>query len=187
MKPLKIELLAGRILISVSFLQDFYFKKSVVLLADHSSEGTFGLIINKPVDVRLSDISSEFEDFEAPVFLGGPVKTDSLFFLHTRPDLIDLGVPILEGLYWGGNIETVKELIHEKKISKDEIRFFVGYAGWASRQLDRELEENSWVVSFTDLHQVIQSNPGDLWKQTLRKLGREYALWVHYPADPMMN
>lgn len=187
MKPIKIEPLAGRILISVPFMQDFYFKKSVILLADHSDEGSFGLIINKPVDVKLSDISNEFEGFEAPVFLGGPVKTDSLFFIHTRPDLIDEGVPILEGLYWGGNIDTVRELILKHEIEKDEIRFFVGYSGWSAKQLEQELEANSWVVSFTDLKQVIKSNPVELWGQTLKKLGKEYALWVNYPPDPSLN
>lgn len=187
MKPLKIEPLAGRILISVPFLQDFYFKKSVILLADHSSEGSFGLIINKPVDVKLSDISSEFEGFEAQVFLGGPVKTDSLFFIHTRPDLIDEGVPILEGLYWGGNIDTVRELIHNQQLNKDDIRFFVGYSGWSPKQLEQELESNSWVVSFTDIKQVIRSNPLDLWGQTLKKLGSEYKFWVNYPSDPILN
>ena len=187
MKPHKIDPIAGRILISVPFLQDFYFRKSVVLIADHSSEGSFGLIINKPVDVKLSDIASEFEGFEAPVFLGGPVKTDSLFFIHTRPDLIDEGVPILEGLYWGGNIETVRDLIKEHRLEKDEIRFFVGYSGWSAKQLDRELEEKSWVVSLTDLKQVIKSNPLDLWGQTLKKLGREYSFWVNYPPDPTLN
>ena len=187
MEPLRIDPLAGRILISVPFLQDFYFKKSVVLLADHSSEGSFGIIINKPVDVKLSDIATEFEGFEAPVFLGGPVKTDSLFFIHTRPDLIDEGVPILDGLYWGGNIETVRDLIKDHKLEKTEIRFFVGYSGWTAHQLDRELEEKSWVVSLTDLKQVIKSNPVDLWGQTLKKLGREFSFWVNYPSDPSLN
>lgn len=187
MKPHKIDPIAGRILISVPFLQDFYFRRSVVLLADHSEEGSFGLIINKPVDVRLSDIASEFEGFESPVYLGGPVKTDSLFFIHTRPDLIAEGVPILEGLYWGGNIETVRDLIRGNRLGKDEIRFFVGYSGWSAKQLDRELEEKSWVVSMTDIKQIIDTSPGDLWGKTLKKLGREYAFWVNYPPDPSLN
>ncbi|HCT70362.1 hypothetical protein SDC9_18083 [bioreactor metagenome] len=187
MEPIKIKPLAGRILISVPFLQDFYFRKSVVLLADHSEEGSFGIIINKPVEVKLSDVAVDFAGFDAPVYLGGPVKTDSLFFIHTRPDIIDDGVKILEGLYWGGNIETVKTLIREKRLNREDIRFFVGYAGWMANQLDQELEENSWVVSMTDLNQIIKTNPVDLWNQTLKKLGREYKLWVNYPPDPMMN
>lgn len=187
MEPIKIKPLAGRILISVPFLQDFYFKKAVVLLADHSDEGSFGVIINKPVKVKLSELESDFEGFDAPVFIGGPVNTDKLFFIHTRPDLIEDGVRILDGLYWGGNLETVRKLIHEKKLSEAEIRFFVGYSGWMAKQLDRELEENSWVVSLTNTDQVIRSDPDEMWKQTLRKLGREYKLWVNYPPDPMLN
>jgi putative transcriptional regulator len=163
MEPSRIKPNTGRILISVPFLQDFYFKKSVVLLAEHGSEGSFGIIINKPVEVKLSDIASEFEGFDAPVFLGGPVKTDSLFFIHTRPDLIDEGMPILDGLYWGGNIDTVKHLIKQGRLNKSEIRFFIGYSGWVANQLNRELEEKSWVVSLTNPAQVFRSNPLELW------------------------
>jgi putative transcriptional regulator len=187
MEPLKIKPLAGRILISVPFLQDFYFRKSVVLLADHNDDGSFGLIVNKPVDVKLSDISPEFSGFNAPVYLGGPVKTDSLFFMHTRPDLIEDGAKIMEGLYWGGNIETVRQLVKNGSITPGEVRFFVGYAGWTANQLDRELEEKSWVVSMADLEQIIQKDTRDMWNQTLKKLGHEYKLWVNYPPDPIMN
>ncbi|GAB1403974.1 YqgE/AlgH family protein [Lentimicrobium sp.] len=187
MEPFKIKPNTGRILISVPFLQDFYFRKSVVLLAEHGIDGSFGIILNKPVEVKLSDVSNDFEGFDAPVFLGGPVKTDSLFFIHTRPDLIDDGVKILEGLYWGGNIELVKELIRLGKLKAEDIRFFVGYAGWVPDQLERELEENSWVVSVTDLQEVINENPIELWKHALKKLGREYTFWVNYPPDPILN
>ncbi len=187
MEPSKIKPHTGRILISVPFLQDFYFKKSVVLLAEHSDEGSFGIIINKPVEVKLSDITSEFEDFDAPVFLGGPVKTDSLFFIHSRPDLIDDGIPIIDGLYWGGNIDTVKELIRTKELSSSEIKFYIGYSGWVANQLNRELEEKSWVVSMTTQQQVFRSNPTELWAQTLKKLGKEYKFWAVYPPDPSYN
>ncbi len=187
MEPSKIKPHTGRILISVPFLQDFYFKKSVVLLAEHSDEGSFGIIINKPVEVKLSDITSEFEDFDAPVFLGGPVKTDSLFFIHSRPDLIDDGIPIIDGLYWGGNIDTVKELIRTKELSSSEIKFYIGYSGWVANQLNRELEEKSWVVSMTTQQQVFRSNPTELWALTLKKLGKEYKFWAVYPPDPSYN
>lgn len=187
MEPFKIRPNTGRILISVPFLQDFYFRKSVVLLADHSDEGSFGIILNKPVEVRLSDVSSDFEGFDAPVYLGGPVKTDSLFFIHTRPDLIDDGVKILDGLYWGGNIELVKELIRQQQLTAGDIRFYVGYAGWVPNQLERELEEKSWVVSVTELKDIISGNPLEMWRHSLKKLGHEYTFWVNYPPDPILN
>ena len=73
LKPTK-----GRILISEPFLVDYYFKRSVVLLAEHNDEGSFGLIINKPVDMHLGDVLHDFPDFNAPIYLGGPVKTENL-------------------------------------------------------------------------------------------------------------
>ncbi|MCX6269889.1 MAG: YqgE/AlgH family protein [Bacteroidetes bacterium] len=128
--------LTGRLLISEPALQDFYFRKSVILLADHSAEGSFGLIINKPVDVKLTEVVKDFPEFEARVFLGGPVKTDSIFFIHTRNDLISNSTKILEGLYWGGDIEQVKKLMQASLILPQHIRFFIGYSGWAPGQLD---------------------------------------------------
>ena len=85
----------GRFLISEPSLQDFYFRKSVVLLAEHNDEGSFGLIVNKPVSVKLSEIVKGFPVFESPVFLGGPVKTDSLFYLHTCGEAIRESMKIM--------------------------------------------------------------------------------------------
>ena len=117
----------GKILISEPFLIDYYFKRSVVLLAEHNEEGTFGLIINKPVDIALSDVLHDFPEFDSPVYLGGPVKTDSLYFIHTLGDRLENSLEITEGLYWGGDIEVVKEMITLGKITAKEIKFFVGY------------------------------------------------------------
>ncbi|MCD4737049.1 MAG: YqgE/AlgH family protein, partial [Bacteroidales bacterium] len=73
----------GKILISEPFLTDYYFKRSVVLLAEHNEDGSFGLILNKPVNLEFNDILKNFPTFHGQMFLGGPVKTDSLFFIHT--------------------------------------------------------------------------------------------------------
>ncbi|MHC1707119.1 MAG: YqgE/AlgH family protein [Bacteroidales bacterium] len=178
---------AGRLLISEPSLQDFYFRKAVVLLADHGEEGSFGLIINKPIHVKLNEVAKDFPDFNATVFLGGPVKTDSIFFIHTRNDLIKDSLKVLPGIYWGGNIERVTELMVKHEISAREIRFFVGYSGWAPKQLDEEMERNSWIVSKTFKDQVISDNPENLWSEILRSLGGQYQLWSNFPNDPSLN
>lgn len=178
---------AGRLLISEPSLQDFYFRKAVVLLADHGEEGSFGLIINKPIHIRLNEVAKDFPDFDATVFLGGPVKTDSIFFIHTRDDLVSDSMQILPGLFWGGDIDQVRELMLTNAISAKEIRFFVGYAGWAPKQLDEEMERNSWIVSKTFKDQVISDKPESLWSEILRSMGGEYQLWSNYPNDPALN
>lgn len=177
----------GKILISEPFLSDYYFKRSVVLLAEHNEEGTFGLIINKPVDLILNDILHDFPEFDATVYLGGPVKTDSLYFIHTLGDRLENSLEILHGLYWGGDIELVKELIKLGKISPNEIKFFIGYSGWVSKQLEAELARNSWLVANIKANQVMNSDPNKLWDESLKKLGGDYAYWTNFPSDPVMN
>lgn len=182
LKPTK-----GRILISEPFLVDHYFKRSVVLLAEHNEEGSFGLIINKPVGLILSDVLKDFPIFDAPVFLGGPVKPDSLYFIHTLGDNIENSLEITEGLYWGGEIEQVKELMTIGKIKSNEIKFFVGYSGWVSKQLEGELARNSWLVSNTNAQQVMKANPESLWNDTVNNMGGDYAYWTNFPTDPTHN
>jgi putative transcriptional regulator len=177
----------GKILISEPFLIDYYFKRSVVLLAEHNDEGTFGLIINKPVDLVLSDVLQDFPTFDAPVFLGGPVKTDSLYFIHTLGEAIENSLEISDGLFWGGDIELVKEMIAIGKIKSKEIKFFVGYSGWVSKQLESELARNSWLVANIKAKQVMEANPDRLWKETVKKMGEDYAYWTNFPSDPAMN
>jgi len=176
----------GIILISEPSLQDYYFRQSVVLLAEHSKEGTFGFIINKPVEMRLPELFEDMLEFDFPVYMGGPVKTDSVFFVHTLDD-IDGSLKIMQGLYWGGNINTVKSYIRKGLINETHIRFFVGYAGWEPSQLNREINENSWVLSHTTPEEVISTKPGTLWSNYLKHMGHDYAIWANYPADPTLN
>lgn len=177
----------GRILISEPFLIDYYFKRSVVLLAEHNDEGSFGLIINKPVDMQLSDVLQDFPEFNAPIYLGGPVKTENLYFIHTKGKLIEESMKILDGLYWGGDIEHVKELITIGKLTPEDIKFFVGYSGWVAKQLDGELSKNSWLVSNIKAQQVMNFNSEKMWDDVIKKLGRDYAYWTNFPSDPALN
>lgn len=178
---------AGRILISEPLLQDFYFRRSVVLLADHSDEGTFGLILNKPVDVRFNDVIKGFPHFKAPLYLGGPVQTGNLYFIHTLGEKVEGSMKIIDGLYWGGDIEQIKEMMTLNQLNPSNIRFFIGYAGWVRKQLDRELDENSWVVSSASTEQLIHANPDNLWRDIVKTLGKDFSLWANYPPDPLLN
>ena len=176
----------GSILISEPSLRDFYFRQSVILLAEHNDEGTFGVIINKPIEAKLKDIIKGFTGYNLPVYLGGPVKTDSIFFLHTRED-IEGSLPVMQGLYWGGDLDAIRAMLKNKTMSPSEIRFFVGYSGWSPNQLDRELEEKSWVLSQTTVKEVINEHPEELWSNYLKSMGQDYAIWANFPADPTLN
>jgi putative transcriptional regulator len=177
----------GKILISEPFLWDYFFKRSVVLLAEHNEEGTFGVIINKPIKANFNEVVKDFPEFNSKVFLGGPVQSDSLFFIHTLGEQIENSLEIIPGVYWGGDIERVREMIELGLIQPSQIRFFIGYSGWAPKQLEDELVRNSWLVSHITAHDLLASNPKMMWSRSLRRLGKEYEYWNNFPDDPALN
>jgi putative transcriptional regulator len=187
MKSTNILPAAGNILISEPSLQDFYFARSVVLLAEHNEEGSFGIILNKPVDLKFNEIVKDFPHFDGKIFLGGPVSTKNLFFIHTKGDLIENSQPLGQDLYWGGNIEDVKILLDSKLLNTGSIRFFVGYAGWSNNQLNEELKTDSWLVSSADTKKLIAYDPKEMWNRAIKDLGSDYALWANFPKDPGLN
>jgi putative transcriptional regulator len=177
----------GRLLLSEPLMGDFYFGRAVVLLAEHNDEGSFGLVLNKPVQQRFNSVVKDFPDFDGQLYLGGPVETNSLFFVHTIGDYIEGSIEIGSGIFWGGDIEIIKEMILLKKIKPDEIRFSVGYSGWSPDQLQAELKRNSWVVSTGLNKDILKIDPKNMWKQLLAPLGDKYSYWPNFPSDPSLN
>jgi len=179
--------MAGRVLISEPHLNDYYFSRSVVLLADHNTDGSFGIIVNKPIPKRFGEVVRGFPAFNAPIFLGGPVQTDALFFIHNLGAELEGSSRIMDGLYWGGNMEQLKHLMETGGIAPSHIRFFVGYSGWSAGQLEEELERHSWIVSQANASEIMDAPPDAMWMRYLRSMGKDYAIWSNFPADPIMN
>jgi len=177
----------GRILIAEPFLQGRYFKRSIVLLAEYSEEGAVGFVLNKPIHLTLSEVLVDFPTFEAEVYIGGPVDTNRIYFVHTLSHLIPQSLHIKDNLYWGGDFEVLRELIENKMIHTSQIRFFAGYSGWEAGQLEHEIEENSWMVAEMDIPQVMDFEDADIWEKSLRGLGGKYRMWSNFPENPSLN
>ncbi len=186
-KPNNLKPAKGRLLLSEPFMGDYYFGRSVVLLAEHNAEGSFGLVLNKPVHKKISEVTKEFPELDAPLFVGGPVETNHLFFIHTLGDEISDSVEVINGLFWGGNMEDVMELFRLQKLSPQNSRFFLGYAGWGAHQVDDELKRNSWAITTATSDLIFKTDPKILWKKLTRKLGSDYRLWAKFPVNPNMN
>jgi putative transcriptional regulator len=177
---------SGRILISQPSLHERFFGRSVVMLAEHSPEGSFGFIVNKLANVRLSKVTTEFGNFDTDLYLGGPVNVDNLFYVHSKGTIRD-SLKIIEGVYWGGDMDEIRKLILSGKLKENDIRFYAGYSGWEPKQLERELKEKYWIVVEGKSNYVFGTRPSNLWKNIVLKLGNDYAPWVNYPADPILN
>ncbi len=122
------------------------------------------------------------------VYNGGPVEQDNLYFIHKIPELIPNSIEISLGIYWGGDFSAIIELINEKKITSNDIRFFLGYSGWDENQLENELQSNSWVVVENIYKKDIISKEDDsFWKEKMIEFGGEYSIWSNAPENPSYN
>lgn len=178
----------GQLLISEpSIIGDLSFNRSVILLADHDKEGSVGFIINKPLKYTIHDLIPEIKS-RFKIYNGGPVEQDNLYFIHNIPDLIPNSIEISNGIYWGGDFESTKELINSGKINKENIRFFLGYTGWSKNQLETEMSENSWIIAPNNYeNKIIGKSPAHFWKEQIKELGGEYLIWSNAPENPYLN
>ena len=178
----------GRVLISEPFLSDRMFGRSVVLLVEHTDSSIMGLVLNKPLPFPLNAVLRGLNaDGPIPVYQGGPLCTDTLFFLHTLDGVND-SLPISEGIYLNGDFESIKDYISHGNPIDGKIRFFLGYSGWGSDQLDREIKENTWLVGKERVGELMdEASSRTLWYHALCNLGKKYAMWSRFPQFPIMN
>ena len=178
----------GQLLIADPYIiGDASFDRSVILLTDHNQEGSVGFIINKPLKYSINDLLPDIKA-SFKVYNGGPVEQDNLYFIHNVPKLIPNSVEISNGIYWGGDFESVKELINQRKINKNNIRFFLGYTGWEEDQLESEMEHNSWIVTTNSYeNNIIGKSTIHFWKEKIIELGGDYLIWSNAPENPYLN
>lgn len=177
----------GSVLISEPFLQDSYFQRSVIFLTEHSDNGSMGFVLNKNLDIFLNDIIKGLEiDKKIPVFLGGPVNVDTLFFLHNL-DFIPDSYKVTDNVYLNGDFEFLKDYLNSGGKIEGKIKFFFGYSGWEEDQLIDELEENSWLVTAIPEKELLSTKNQKVWEKTLSSLGGKYKKWTQFPKDPALN
>jgi putative transcriptional regulator len=177
----------GRILISEPFLMDNYFKRSIVLITEHSEEGTVGFVLNKPVNMKINEIMPDFPAIDAIVSLGGPVQTNTLHYIHTLGDIIPNSMKVIDNIFWGGEFDVIKRLLESGSLYHDNIRFFLGYSGWQSSQLEDELSDNAWVVADIRPEEIMIPMNKYFWNKTLHRLGKKFQMWANFPENPQMN
>ncbi|MDP4291576.1 MAG: YqgE/AlgH family protein [Bacteroidota bacterium] len=176
----------GKILLAEPGIQDFYFKQSVILLGELDGDGAFGLIVNKRTNIRFGDIINDHHGLNPYIYLGGPVRSQNLFFIHRLPDLPGCNL-ITKGVYWGGDSEIMYQMIKNKLITENEVRFFLGYAGWTPNQLETEITEKSWRVTDMSASQIFSSEQSHLWEEEMMRINPAYKVWFNMPADIMNN
>lgn len=183
----KEEISTGKILLAEPFMEDPNFKRSVVLLCEHNDLGSLGFILNRPLNTTIDELMDDFPEFNATVYYGGPVQTNTVHYIHTKGDILDESISIENGLYWGGDFDKLKFLISTQLIGPSDIRFFVGYSGWSERQLADETSYGSWIVSKMDPNYLFRVGHQDLWSYALANKGDVYSVIAQMPEHISQN
>jgi putative transcriptional regulator len=181
------EIKAGTLILAEPFMDDENFKRTVVLICEHEEHlGSMGLVINRPLGLKVSNVIEDFPPFDGDLYLGGPVGTDTIQFVHTISGL-EGSVPLLGSLRWGGDFEKLKLLIADGRVVSAQLRFFLGHSGWSPHQLREELKENSWIISVVKDSYLFHSGSDGLWKTILKDMGGLYAEMARLPENPILN
>lgn len=175
----------GQLLIAGPSLVDPNFRRTVVLMIEHSDEGALGLVLNRSSESTVGEVAPELEavlDPDSAIFVGGPVEPSGVIVLarFENPEdsalvsFDDVGVLRAEG-----SLDEPPELL--------TARAFAGHSGWGPGQLDAELEQGDWILEPAMADDAFCANPEALWSAVLARKGGSYALVARMPADPSLN
>ena len=177
------EFLKGHLLIAAPILVDPNFRRSVVLVIEHSEEGALGVVLNRPTDLPVAEAVPELSQLDdGCVFAGGPVQPQAVIALAEYA-----GAPP-EGAVCGPiapvGVDSDMDTIGERVT---RVRVYAGYSGWGEGQLEGELEEDSWIVEPALPGDVFCGDADALWSHVLERKGGQYRLLARMPDDPGMN
>lgn len=177
----------GDFLIAHPMLSDGYFKRAVICLTEHNQDGSLGFILNFKTDLLLRDLFPHIKNGNFPVYEGGPVSKNQLYFIHTLGHNISNSIKIKDNLYWGGDFFELAHLIEHGKVKTYDVRFFVGYSGWTAGQLEEELIQKAWFKNEADSYTILRNNYKTLWGDELSKLKESYKVFSEIAFDPNLN
>lgn len=177
--------LKGQLLVSSGGLYDPNFRHTVVLIGEHNADGALGVVLNRALDVTVAEAVPPLAPLvpaDAPLFQGGPVQPESPVLVadFARPERADLLIFGTVGFLTG-------ELEEDVGGDLKRARVYAGYSGWAPGQLEREMEEGSWIVEPALAEDVFTDAPELLWSRVLRRKGPEFERLSRMPYDPRMN
>ena len=163
-------------LIAMPQLQDPNFFQTTTLLAAFTTDGAMGVILNRPLQIALSDIADKNtpvkEGTSIQVFWGGPVENNRGWIIHEDSSLAAQSMLLEPGLYLSSSTEAWKKMIEvDRQPNAPRFRFFLGYSGWGPGQLEKEIASSSWVTSPVSRNFIFDSSPQTLWRRSLESIG----------------
>lgn len=178
----------GSLLIASPEIDTGIYFRSIVLLCEHGEAGSFGLLVNKPIEVSIPEEVINLKEIMNPriqMRAGGTLQPSQMMLLHSSDEHSDETLKLSEGIYLGGDLQFLQEAMGNA--NGPSVYLCFGYCGWAPGQLERELVNNLWFPSPASPSHVFDTHPEGLWRKTLRSMGGKYATLSMIPDDLSLN
>jgi len=182
---MRVQSLKGQLLIAGPGLVDPNFRRTVVLVGEHSEEGALGVVLNRVTQATVDDAVPELAtlvDGLGAIHVGGPVQPSAIVVLAEFSEPDRAGSLVLDSVGFLPSEVDPDELGELRRA-----RVFAGYAGWGPGQLDGELEEGSWILEPALPEDVFTADPDELWSDVLRRKGGPFGVLALMPPDPSLN
>ena len=180
-----VESLRGHLLVASPALLDPNFRRTVVLVTEHTEDGAAGLVLNRPSLVAVAAAVPDLEELveeDEQVWVGGPVQPETVLVLGEFVDPDDAEVPLFDSLGFP-SLDEPEEIVP----ATTRRRVFAGYAGWGAGQLEEEIENDDWFLEPALADDAFTEEPDELWRDILRRKGGVYELVARMPDDPSLN
>lgn len=178
----------GTFLIATPEMDASVFFRSIILVCEHNTNGSFGLVINKSLDLELPEEIINIHNLANPnvgIRAGGPVQTNQMMLLHASEQALPQTLQICDGVYLGGDLQFLQESITDP--NGPQIYLCFGYAGWGPGQLEREFLDGNWFIYPATTRTIFNIAPDKLWASLLREMGGKYASLSMIPEDLSVN
>lgn len=175
----QVRLARGVFLIAKKSMPDPNFAGTVLLITEYEETGTVGLVLNRPLDKPAQEVLPELRELvpagDFNIFLGGPVRLDSLrLLIQTETDLHGYH-SVVGNVFQITDLQGVRSLL-ERELGQFRIRLYAGYAGWYPGQLEREMLRGDWLLTRVDISLIFTDEPASLWE---RLIEQEDMQWVN--------
>jgi len=177
--------LKGQLLVAGPVLVDANFRRTVVLVGEHTEEGALGVVLNRASEATVEEAVPELSalaDDLGILHVGGPVQPSAIVVLADFVEPERSSALVLESVGFLP-AEAEPEELGELR----QARVFAGYAGWGPGQLEDELEDGSWIVEPALVEDVFTADPDELWSDVLRRKGGPFQVLALMPPDPTAN
>ena len=170
--------LTNHFLIAMPALADPNFAHTVTYICEHNEKGTMGIVVNRPLDIHLGEMMNQMKIGDVAeamdnkqVYLGGPVQQELGFVLHNPTGNWESTINVNDGLAVTTSRDILTAMAHGQ--GPDKALVALGYAGWGSGQLEREIAENAWLSGPADSNIIFHLSAEKRWEAAAALLGIE--------------